>query len=82
MSNQLRDISVEKEIYCEMFEVEPTGVSDQLIHAFFERRAAEHLELLKTGYQQMADINAKITQDFTSCEAACEEHVFNVLSSD
>lgn len=37
MSNQLRDISVEKEIYCEMFEVEPTGVSDQLIHAFFER---------------------------------------------
>lgn len=34
MSNQLRDISVEKEIYCEMFEVEPTGVSDQLIHAF------------------------------------------------
>ncbi len=56
MSNQLRDISVEKEIYCEMFEVEPTGVSDQLIHAFFERHAAEHLELLKAGYQQMAGL--------------------------
>lgn len=75
MSDQKGNLSIEKETYCEMFGVEPSGVNDDFVKGFFVRHAAEHLEQLKAGYLQMADINTEITHDFSSCEADCEKHV-------
>lgn len=75
MNDHTRDMSVKKETYCEMFGVEPNRVNDDFVKGFFVRHAGEHLEQLKSGYIQMADINAEITHDFSSCEADCERRV-------
>ena len=75
MSIQPKDMSIEKETYCEMFGFEPSCVNDDIVRNFFTHHPTEHLEQLKAGYLQMADINSEITHDFSSCEADCEKHV-------
>ena len=72
MGNQSKDLSNEKETYCEMFNVDPSLVDDDFVEHYFEKHATQHMEILKDGYLQMADVNASICKEFALSECDCD----------